>query len=412
MLRLKNYLFEEEGKNLHMEHVEDLIFNEGVEGARKAIFFLRDLRDMLAGNSTKKVSATVKWDGAPAIFAGIDPEDGKFFVAKKGIFNKQAKLYKTAADVDADTSGDLAEKLKVALKEFAKLGIKKGVYQGDIMYTQSDLKKETIDGVSYITFHPNTIMYAVPYDSALGKKIRAAKIGVVWHTTYEGDEIKSMSASFGKSIVEKMTQVSSVWMDDANYKDYSGTATFTKAETDKVTEVLSRAGTLFRSISAQTLNAISQDADLMGNIKTFNNLKVRNSEKITDTKKHVKDLYHYIYDRYQGMIDRRATPAGKQKQEEARKKILSFFAHHDQNQIVAIFDMMNAIVEAKQLIINKMNSAGHISTFLRTNNGFTVTSVEGYVAIDHLTGGAVKIVDRMEFSRANFSADIVKGWQR
>jgi hypothetical protein len=112
------------------------------------------------------------------------------------------------------------------------------------------------------------------------------------------------------------------------------------------------------------------------------------------------------------MIDRRATPAGKQKQEEARKKILSFFAHHDQNQIVAIFDMMNAIVEAKQLIINKMNSAGHISTFLRTNNGFTVTSVEGYVAIDHLTGGAVKIVDRMEFSRANFSADIVKGWQR
>ena len=85
MLNLKDFLKEE--KNTHMEHVEDLIFNEGVTGTRKAINFLRDLRDMLAGNAKSKVTATVKWDGAPAIFAGTDPSDGKFFVATKGIFN-------------------------------------------------------------------------------------------------------------------------------------------------------------------------------------------------------------------------------------------------------------------------------------------------------------------------------------
>src|SRR6056300_1212129 len=106
MFKLKDYITE--SKNVHMEHLEDLVFNEGVNGTRKAINFLQDLRDMLAGNSKSKMTATVKWDGAPAIFAGVDPRDGKFFVAKKGVFNKNPKVYKTVADINADASGDLA----------------------------------------------------------------------------------------------------------------------------------------------------------------------------------------------------------------------------------------------------------------------------------------------------------------
>ena len=409
MLNLKDYLKEE--KNVHMEHIEDLIFNEGVAGTRKAINFLQDLRDMLAGHSKTKITATVKWDGAPAIFAGVDPRDGKFFVAKKGIFNKNPKVYKTNADIDAELSGDLATKFKTALKEFSKLGIKSGVYQGDLMFTD-DKKTESIDGEKFITFHPNTIMYAVPYSSELGRKIRSAKIGVIWHTTYVGDSFESMSASFGKTIVDKLNDVASIWMDDANYKDYSGTATFTVDETKEVTMVLSRAGTLFNSISAPTLNAISSDEDLLMAVKTFTNSKIRKGEYITNTKDHVKELYHWIHDRYEKEIEKKKTPAGKKTQEDMRKKILSFFAHHDQNQIVAIFDLTNLLVEAKALIIAKMNQAGHVSTFLKTADGFKVTGVEGFVAIDHLTGGAVKIVDRMEFSKANFSPLIIKGWSK
>jgi hypothetical protein len=409
MLKLKEFIKEE--KNTHMEHVEDLVFNEGVTGTRKAIAFLQSLRDMLAGHSKSKITATVKWDGAPAIFAGIDPRDGKFFVAKKGVFNKEPKIYKTPKEIDADTSGDLAEKFKTALKELSKLGIKSGVYQGDLMFT-NDKKTETIDGEKYITFHPNTIVYAVPFNSELGKKIRSAKIGVVWHTTYTGNSFESMSASFGKTIVDKFTAVPTIWMDDANYHDYSGTATFTAEETKKVTEVLSRAGKLFSSISAPTLNGISGDEDLLLAVKTFNNSKIKKSEQIVDTKAHVRELFHYIHDKYEKEIEKRSTPAGKKAQDDKRKKVLNFFAHHDQNQIVAIFDLVNVLVEAKAMIINKMNQAGHISTFLRTANGFKTTGVEGFVAIDHLTGGAVKIVDRMEFSKANFSADIIKGWQR
>ena len=409
MLNLKDYLKEE--KNVHMEHIEDLIFNEGVVGTRKAINFLQDLRDMLAGHSKTKITATVKWDGAPAIFAGIDPRDGKFFVAKKGIFNKNPKVYKTNADIDADLSGELAAKFKTALKEFSKLGITSGVYQGDLMFTD-DKKTETIDDEKFITFHPNTIMYAVPYDSMLGKKIRSAKIGVIWHTTYVGDSFESMSASFGKTIVDKLNDVPSIWMDDANYKDYSGTATFTAAETKEVTAVLSRAGTLFNSLSAQTLNAVSSDEDLLMAVKTFNNSKIRKGELIVNTKTHVQELYHWIHARYEKEIEKKKTAAGKKTQEDMRKKILSFFAHHDQNQIVAIFDLANLLVEAKALIISKMNQAGHVSTFLKTADGFKLTGVEGFVAIDHLTGGAVKIVDRMEFSKANFSPLIIKGWTK
>lgn len=409
MKNLKDYIKEE--KNVHMEHLEDLVFNEGVAGTRKAINFLRDLRDMLAGHSNSKITTTVKWDGAPAIFAGIDPRDGKFFVAKKGVFNKDPKVYKTPADIDADTSGDLAAKLKIALQEFKKFGIKSGVYQGDLMFTD-DKKVETIDGEKYITFHPNTIVYAVPYDSDLGRKIRSAKIGVVWHTTYTGKSFDTMTASFGQSIVSKFSHPPSVWMDDANYKDYSGTATFTKAETDHITAQLSTVGSLFQSMNAITLNAISNDPDLLMQVKTYNNTKIRSGELISDTNSHVTGLFNYIHDKFQKEIDSKKTEKGKSAQEEKRKKIMAFFANHDKREIVKIFDIANMLTDIKNQIVSKMNQAGHISTFIKTSNGFKVTGVEGFVAIDHLTGGAVKIVNRMEFSKANFSADVIKGWQR
>ncbi len=410
MKRLKAFLKEEQ--NVHMEHIEDLVFNEGVEGTRKAINFLRDLRDMLAGHSTNKVTATVKWDGAPAIFAGIDPRDGKFFVAKKGVFNKEPKVYKTAADIDADTQGDLADKLKMALAEFKKLGITKGVYQGDLMFTQGDVKTVTIDDEKYSTFHPNTIVYAVPYDSELGKRVRSAKVGVVWHTTYTGDSFEMMTASFGHSIVQHMKQVPSVWMDDANYKDYSGVATFTAEETAHVTNLLSRIGTLFQSIPSEVINSIHQDADLLMLVKTFNNSKVRAGEKVTNPKLHVQQLFHWIYERFQKDIDSKKTEKGKAVGEEKRKKIMQFFTTHSQEDIAKVFELSNLIADAKAPIIAKMNQAGHISTFIKTANGFKTTGVEGFVAIDHLKGGAVKVVDRMEFSKNNFSAEIIKGWQR
>jgi hypothetical protein len=256
MLNLKSFIVEE--KNTHMTHIEELMFLGGVDGTRQAINFLRDLRDMLKGNATSAVDITVKWDGAPAIFAGVDPADGKFFVAKKGLFNKEPKMYKTNADIKADLSGDLAKKFAIALAEFSKLGIKSGVYQGDMMFTKGDVKVETIEGQKYYTFQPNTIVYAVPVNTPLGKQIAKAKIGVVWHTTYTGSTIQNMSASFGKGIVSKLKQSSTIWMDDATYRDISGKATFSKKESDQFDTMLSGAGKLFRKVNGDAFRTITR----------------------------------------------------------------------------------------------------------------------------------------------------------
>ena len=242
MISFKDMLTESKaGKNLHLEHLEDEILNFGVDGGRAAINFLRSLRDMLAGSTRSSVNMTVKWDGAPAIFAGIEPETGDFFVAKKSVFNVNPKLYKTDADIDDDLSGNLNAKFKVALAELPKLGIK-GVLQGDLMFTD-DIETDTIDGTKYYTFQPNTIVYAVPVNSDLGKQMNRAKMGIVWHTTYTGKKLQDMKASFGADI-SKLNKVPSVWMDDATYKDVSGKATFTEKETEDITAILSQTAEL------------------------------------------------------------------------------------------------------------------------------------------------------------------------
>ena len=400
-----------EAKNTHMEHVEDLIFNEGVVGTRKAINFLRDLRDMLAGNSKSSVSRTVKWDGAPAVFVGVDPSDGKFFVAKKGVFNKNPKVYKTPADVKADTSGTLTAKLLVALSEFSKLGIKSGVYQGDLMFTKGDVKKEEIDGNSYFTFQPNTIVYAVPVNSGLGRSISRAKIGVVWHTTYTGNSFDSMSASFGKSIASKLNDVSGVWQTDATFTDESGRATFTEKETEACTALLSQVGTVFNNTPADLINYWHENPNLLELVKIFNNSYVRSGKRI-NPRTHTQAFMNWITDRFKKETDKVKTPAAKAKVKERQREVMRIFSRYRKNQIQNVWTLMVLLADAKQLIINKMNQAGSLKTFLRTRSGFKVTAPEGFCAIDHLSNDAVKIVDRMEFSKANFSPDIIKGWQR
>lgn len=407
MRGFKSYLIEQ--KNTHMEHVEDLIFNEGVRGTRNAILFLRDLRDMLSGHSKTGISSTVKWDGAPAVFVGVDPTDSKFFVAKKGIFNKNPKVYKTPAEVKADTSGDLQQKLLLCLQYLPKLGIKKGVYQGDLMFTQSDLKREKIDGKTYVTFHPNTIVYAVPAETS--NQIKRAKLGIVFHTFYTGNTFETMRASYGKNITRGFKNTPDVWVQDADYKDISGKATFTDKETKDLTKILSEAGKIFNTMNPDVLNDISKNEELLLRVKTFNNTLIR-AGKRADPSSIVKSLTNYIHDYYQKHIDQRKTEKGKQAQIEKRNQVISYFTKYNKSEIEKIYQIMNLLVDAKQLIVDKMNQASGLGTFLKTRNGFKVTGQEGYVAIDKLDGGAVKIVDRMEFSRANFSDDIIKGWEK
>ena len=396
-----------EQKNTHMTHIEDKVLYGGVRGTRQAILALRELRKMLGGEKDGNVS--VKWDGAPAIFAGTDPSDGQFFVAKKGIFNKNPKIYKSATDVDDDTSGDLADKLKDALRYLPSLGIK-GVIQGDFLFSKSDVGKTKIKGVSYVTFHPNTIIYAVPDGTSAAKEIKKAKLGIVWHTTYIGKTFESMKASYGVD-VSKLKKVSAVWSQDAMLRDLTR-YTMSAKDTELVDGYISEMGKMFNKISGTTLRQLEKDQSLAQTIETYGNKFVRKGQIIQDTNRHVDGLIKHINDMFGKEADKRKTEKGKSVQIKKRDEMLKFFSKQNKKSLKMMFDLQKLIVLAKLKLINILNRLSKVDTFVKTKTGFKTTGPEGYVAIDRLGGDAVKIVDRMEFSYNNFSPDILKGWDK
>ena len=408
MLSFKQKL--NEAKNTHMEHLEDEIINNGVKGANTAIEFLNSLKDMLAGGKSK-TNITVKWDGAPAIFAGINPENGKFFVAIKSLFNKTPKINYTNADISANHgSGGPSDKIKLALKYLPELGITDGVYQGDIMFSKGDLKKQTIDGQSMLTFGPNTITYAVPEDSDLASQMRKAHLGVVWHTKYTGNSIDSLSASFGVSASD-FKKTKNVWFDDA-YLNTANAATFTSSETKKlegkinqIKGAVSKAGKFLNLLAKET--ADNSKHGLAPFMKIFFNTKIRAGAKIADTKKLVKEFETYYMDRMTKEIDSKKSDKGKKVyqdiQKESKKTLKKF-----KDELYFTMATYLGILDAKEMVIRKLETIKGIGTFLKTPDGFKVTAPEGFVAIDAKDGSAVKLVDRLEFSHANFT--IEKDW--
>jgi hypothetical protein len=410
MLSFKQFITEQ--KNLHMLHLEQLVLQGGVIGTRNAINYLQAMRDMLAGKSSRGYNTTVKFDGAPALVAGIVPPEeekaGQFFVAKKSVFNKNPKYYTTEAEINQDLSGDLASKMSIALRNLKNLGIK-GIVQGDFLFTKEDLKKETIDGIEYVTFHPNTIVYTVPIRSDLGRKILNSSIGVVWHTTYQGNNFADLKASFGKNIASKLNDLPNVWSIDATYQDVSGTATFTEKESEVVTKYLSEAGKLFRKINVRYLTDISSNEELVMRMDTFFNTRVRQNRSIENVDSFVTDLIQFVDDYYQKQADSKKTESSKKKYLDKKQEMLSMLSN--KSQLKTIYSLMDNLIMAKNMIVSKMNKAGSLKTMLLTKDGFEVTGQEGFVAISR-DGNAVKLVNRLEFSRANFSSDVIKGFER
>ena len=399
--------FISEQKNTHMTHIEDKVIYGGVDGTRQAIMALRSLRDMLGGEHGGSVS--VKWDGAPAVFAGTDPSDGRFFVAKKGIFNKSPKIYKTDSDIDDDTSGDLNAKLKLALRYLPKLNIK-GVLQGDFLFGQGDVKKKKIKGKDYITFHPNTILYAIPAGTVMAREIQAAKIGIVWHTSYTGDSFEGMKAQYNYD-AKDLSKSKDVFFQDAMLRDMTN-YTMSKKDTEEVNAYLSQAGRIFNQISGSTLRQLEDNKNLAQTIETYNNTFVRKGEVVKNTRSHVAGLIRYIKNKFKKEIDKRTTDKGKSAQQKKLDEVLEFFSDSNKRSLQQMFELQKVIILAKLKLINILDKLQNVDTFLKTSNGYKVTGAEGYVAIDKLGGDAVKIVDRMEFSYANFSPDILKGWDK
>jgi len=392
-------------RNTHLEHLEDDIINRGSKGGENALNFLRSVRNMLAGSSSKKVNMTVKWDGAPAIICGINPENGKFFVGTKSVFNKNAKVNYTNADIRKNHSGELASKLSIALKELSRLGIK-GVLQGDFLFSQSDLKKINLDGDDMISFTPNTITYAVPVNSSIGRQISRARMGIVFHTKYSGKTLDSMTAGFGTV----RGRATNVFLASAGYRDVSGSAKLTRSELAQFNAKLRMAeGSL--SKAAPLLDKMSEtSADGLGvgfRLKTFFNHYIRNTQGHMAKVRNLVDMFReYYINIVQAEIDAKKTEKGKQKYKDILATNTKFIDRNKNALVMAIASHVT-LQNAKNFLINKMSEIQSVGHFLRTSTGYRVTSPEGFVAVDRVAG-AVKLVDRMEFSRANFT--MPKGW--
>ena len=397
--------FTTQDRNTHLEHLEDDIINRGSKGGQNAINFLKSIRNMLAGSSNKKVNMTVKWDGAPAIICGTNPENGKFFVGTKSVFNKNPKINYTNADIRRNHSGELATKLSIALRELSRLGIK-GVLQGDFLFAQSDLKKIDMDGDAMISFTPNTITYAVPVASTIGRQIARAKMGIVFHTKYTGKTLDSMTAGFGTV----RGRATNVFLASAGYRDVSGQVKLTRSELTQFNAKLRMAeGSLMKA--APLLDEMSQsstDGLSVGfRLKAFFNHYIRGSSGHMAKVRNLVDMFReYYVNILQAEIDARKTAAGKQKYKDMMKTNVRYIDRNKNALVMAIASHVT-LQNAKNFLINKMSEIQSVGHFLRTSTGYKVTAPEGYVAVDKVAG-AVKLVDRLEFSRANFT--MPKGW--
>jgi len=393
-------------KNTHLEHLEDNILNDGSQGGKEAVAFLRSLGDML-DQGASEARVTVKWDGAPAIICGVNPDNGRFFVGTKSVFNKVSpKISYSENDVDSlYPPGQLAEKLKDAYKYLSTLSIP-NVVQGDLLFTD-DKYEATIGGDTCVAFQPNTIVYAVPKDSDIGQKIDEAKFGIVFHTQYSGRSLDTMSASFGDINIQGN---SDVFVTSSDFKNASGEANMTRAEKTIYTNLVNKTEGSLKQASRfldmmKTNNMNKFTLNIM--FKTFFNRYVREGKSLVGARATASDFAQYFSNALDKEIATKKMKSTRDKYLELKNKGLKFISDNQQAIYMTVASYMN-LQAAKNFMIRKLQKVNTFGTFLRTPDGYRVTAPEGFVAIR--SGRALKLVDRLEFSRANFTAD--KNWDK
>ena len=393
-------------KNTHLEHLEDDILNNGSEGGKSSIAFLRSLGKMLSQGDSSSMKVTTKWDGAPAIICGIDPTTNMFFVGNKSVFAKTSPKVCYNFDIIDHyypTSG-LNHVLKECLSYFMKLGIQ-GVIQGDLLFTENTKKITSVNGKKCVVFQPNTITYAIPLDTDLGKRVNASKIGIVFHTHYTGSSLPEMAAGFGVDVSPYQGN-SDIAVFSSDFVDASGSANFTTQELQKFKSSVNQAEGSLRQAS-KFLDAMKGTDRFAFNtvFKQFFNTYIRGGRSIPSTNKVVSDFAMYYTTLLDKEINSKKSDKGKKKWEDVKMNGLKFIAANQRSIYMTVASYKN-LTAAKLMIVRKLERVKTIGTFLKDGNGYKVTAPEGFVAIK--SGQATKLVDRLEFSVANFTTD--KNW--
>ena len=416
--KMKNLLdaeLKEEDKNTHLDHAEELVFMQGTEGIKRVVGTFTKLLNTLDGDGGGD-AITTKWDGSPAVFAGTDPEDGKFFVGTKGVFAQKAKLNKSPEDIETNhpdtTKNDepvskagLRSKLNTSLEHLKDLGIE-GVLQGDLLFTKGDLKQVTIEGKPHLAFKPNTITYVVPADSKTAKEMQAADIGIVFHTSYSGNSMDEMKATFGFD-ASKLRPSKNVWFTDARIKDVSGQVQLSKENSAKIRSSIKELSSM--SVDANTFKALNQKIggiELVNAIKAHANAPIRSGQALEqDADKFAQEFLVALEQKFDDAVAKLKTgPEGKAGQAKlAAKSQVSDIINNNKKQIADMYKAYLKTEAVKMMFQKKMKNIKAIDSFIEQPDGsLKVTDPEGFVIVDHI-GRAMKIIDRLEFSAANFA---------
>ena len=388
----------------HLEHLEDEMLNYGVEGCMASVNFLKELRKMLGCDNSTGFMQT-KWDGAPSVVCGTDPNSGMFFVGTKSVFAQNSKACYRDADVDLYYEGDLAEKLKYSLKYFSTLGIQ-GIVQGDLLFT-TDVKRETVNGEKLYTFTPNTITYGIPVDHPIGVATSRAKIGVVFHTHYRGNDFQTMQAVAGakvKGSIEVLSVDNDTPMDRVGL-NHSEEVLFDKYVAN-IEKMCAASGDFLDELT--TLSGTAGDAKwhVSSYLKQFFNSQIKNQKTISNTTQALEDLTNFYHSKVKPLADKIKTP----KTQVAKKKLIydsENYLINNATKFKSMLGLYKEIQEIKQFVIDKLDKLETFKTFVQTDTGYKVTGPEGYVL--HKDGDMIKFVNRLEFSYNNFT--VAKKWR-
>jgi len=390
----------------HLEHLEDEMLNYGVEGCKAAVSFLKELRKMLGHQESSGFMQT-KWDGAPSLICGTDPMTGMFFVGTKSVFAKTApKICYGPEDVDEFYDGDLAEKLKYALLYFADLNIE-GIVQGDLLFTTSTLKQETIDGERLYTFRPNTITYGIPVNHDIGKKAGRAKIGVVFHTHYTGDDFQTMQARAGAD-VEGSVDALVVKNDTPMHKVGFSKSEMTKFDryVSKIERMCQICGPFLDELVAAGGTKGDAKFHISSFLKQFFNNEIKNARTIANVDEAMYDMLNFYEEKTNKELSKIKTVANLT----AKRNLV----YGSQNYVVdnvykfkAMLALYKELQAVKQMVIDKLDHLEEFRTYVQTDKGYKVTTPEGYVL--HKDGSMIKFVNRLEFAYNNFT--LQKQWR-
>jgi nicotinamide mononucleotide adenylyltransferase len=398
-------------QNKHLEHLEDELINFGYGGYVASRDLIQNFITELGGRPSGNVTVTTKWDGAPAIVCGIDPESKQFFVGTKSVFNKkEPKVNFTEEDIEKNHGEipDLAKKLKYCLTYFPELNIK-GVIQGDLLFTDEDVATKTIDGERYYTATPNTLTYAWAADSDLGKAVNTAKVGAVFHTYYSGaGPLNNMNAGFGVSQFN-LKSTRNVFLASATMDNISANSGLTAAEERTLKSVIAvadRNASVAKPFIEMVAHEATKQFTLGYTMKRFTNSYVKEGMKIANVNKFIEGFEKAFK---KTLVEKVESLKSEKSKNEYRDKLASGlqFLEDNQRSFKAFIVIYNSFTNAKNLINNKLAGLSDTKVFLRSGDNFVVTKPEGFVAI--VDGKAVKIVDRLEFSRANFTLE--KSWR-